>query len=51
MKIRIVYAPKEREEAAAVLAALQQRYPDARVHTTTVPQGFHIAYLKTKKEP
>ena len=51
MKIRLVYTPEEREEAATVLAALQQRYPGARVHTTTIPQGFYIAYLKTKKGP
>lgn len=49
MKFKIAYLPEEEQEAAADLAALLSRHPDARVHKSDKNPPFKHIYLTTKK--
>ncbi len=49
MKIKIAYLPEEKPEADAVLSAIRQLIPDARIKRTKKPDSeyFHT-YLSAK---
>lgn len=49
MKITVSYIPEEKEEAAAVLAALRPLLPGVRVHESDRSPPFLHMYLTTRK--
>ena len=50
MKVKITYLPEEEVAAAADLAALQLRHPDAKVHRSDRHPPYKHIYLTAKEE-
>lgn len=49
MKIRIAFAPEDRMEAAAAMAALLRLFPDARLKERDAHPPFKHLYMTTKR--